>query len=66
MTAPRPNGREDPGVRWTIHYRTAFEAIAKEMIEVDAPGPSPAKFARLDSGRGWPPIFPLDPEATVP
>jgi microcystin degradation protein MlrC len=53
-------------VRWTIHYRTAFEAIAKEMIEVDAPGPSPAKFARLDSGRGWPPIFPLDPEATVP
>ena len=65
MTAPRPNGREDPGVRSTIHYRTAFEAIVKEMIEVDAPGPSPAKLARLDSRRRQP-IFALDPEATVP
>ena len=52
-------------VKWTIHYRAAFEAIVKETIDVDAPGPSPAKLARLDS-MPRPPIFPLDPEATVP
>jgi len=50
VTAPRPNGREEP----------------EEIIDVDAPGPSPATLARLDSRRGWRPIFPLDPEATVP
>ena len=53
-------------VKSTVHYRAAFEAIVKETIEVDAPGPSPAKLARLDSRRGWRPIFPLDPEPTVP
>ena len=49
-------------VKSTIHYRAAFEPIAKEIIEVDAPGLSSSNLARFDFRRIRRPIFPLDPE----
>ncbi len=53
-------------VKSTIHYRAAFEPIAKEIIEVDAPGLSSSNLARFHFTRVRRPIFPLDPEATYP
>jgi microcystin degradation protein MlrC len=58
----------DPGeekilvVKSTIHYRAAFEPIAREIIEVDAPGLSSSNLARFDFRRIRRPIFPLDPD----
>jgi microcystin degradation protein MlrC len=46
----------------TIHYRAAFEPIAKEIIEVDAPGLSSSNLARFEYRRVRRPIFPLDPD----
>ncbi len=53
-------------VKSTIHYRAAFEPIAKEIIEVDAPGLSSSNLARFTFKRIRRPIFPLDPEVTYP
>jgi microcystin degradation protein MlrC len=49
-------------VKSTIHYRAAFEPIAKEIIEVDAPGLSSSNLARFPYRRIRRPIFPLDPD----
>ena len=49
-------------VKSTIHYRAAFEPIAKEIIEVDAPGLSSSNLSRFDFQRVPHPIFPLDPD----
>jgi microcystin degradation protein MlrC len=49
-------------VKSTIHYRAAFEPMAKEIIEVDAPGLSSSNLARFDFRRIRRPIFPLDPD----
>ena len=53
-------------VKSTIHYRAAFEPIAKEIIEVDAPGLSSSNLARFRFERIRRPIFPLDPETIFP
>ena len=53
-------------VKSTIHYRAAFEPIAREIVEVDAPGLSSSNLARFDFKRIRRPIFPLDPDATYP
>ena len=53
-------------VKSTIHYRAAFEPIAKAIIEVDAPGLSSSNLARFSFKRVRRPIFPLDPDATYP
>ena len=53
-------------VKSTIHYRAAFEPLAKEIIEVDAPGLSSSNLARFHFERIRRPIFPLDPETTFP
>ena len=53
-------------VKSTIHYRAAFEPIAGEIIEVDAPGLSSSNLARFDFKRIRRPIFPLDPDTTYP
>jgi len=50
-------------VKSTIHYRAAFEPIAKEIIEVDAPGLSSSNLSRFEFKRIRRPIFPLDPDA---
>jgi microcystin degradation protein MlrC len=51
-------------VKSTIHYRAAFEPIASEIIEVDAPGLSSSNLSRFDFKRIRRPIFPLDPDTT--
>jgi microcystin degradation protein MlrC len=51
-------------VKSTIHYRAAFEPIAGEIIEVDAPGLSSSNLGRFDFKRIRRPIFPLDPDTT--
>src|SRR5262245_13648521 len=53
-------------VKSTIHYRAAFEPIAREIVEVDAPGLSSSNLARFAFRRVRRPIFPLDPDATYP
>jgi microcystin degradation protein MlrC len=53
-------------VKSTIHYRAAFEPVASEIIEVDAPGLSSSNLARFDFKRIRRPIFPLDPDTTYP
>ncbi len=53
-------------VKSTIHYRAAFEPIAREIVEVDAPGLSSSNLARFDFKRIRRPVFPLDPDATYP
>jgi len=53
-------------VKSTIHYRAAFEPMASEIIEVDAPGLSSSNLARFDFKRIRRPIFPLDPDTTYP
>jgi microcystin degradation protein MlrC len=50
----------------TIHYRAAFEPLAREIIEVDAPGLSSSNLARFDFRRIRRPMFPLDADATYP
>jgi microcystin degradation protein MlrC len=49
-------------VKSTIHYRAAFEPIARRIIEVDAPGLSSSNLTRFDFRRIRRPIFPLDPD----
>ena len=53
-------------VKSTIHYRAAFESLAREIIEVDAPGLSSSNLARFAFERIRRPIFPLDPDVTYP
>ena len=57
-----PLGHKILVVKSTIHYRAAFEPIAKEIIEVDAPGLSSSNLSRFEFERIRRPIFPLDPD----
>ena len=61
-----PLGEKILVVKSTIHYRAAFEPIAKEIIEVDAPGLSSSNLDRFAFKRVRRPIFPLDPDTTYP
>ena len=47
-------------VKSSIHYRAAFEPIAREIIEVDAPGLSSSNLTRFAFTSVRRPIFPLD------
>lgn len=47
-------------VKSTIHYRAAFEPLAAEIIEVDAPGLSSSNLGRFAFSNVRRPIFPLD------
>ena len=53
-------------VKSTIHYRAAFEPLAREIVEVDAPGLSSSNLERFRYERIRRPIFPLDPGTTYP
>jgi microcystin degradation protein MlrC len=44
----------------SIHYRAAFEPIARAILEVDAPGLSSSHLGRFAFTRVRRPIFPLD------
>jgi microcystin degradation protein MlrC len=47
-------------VKSTVHYRAAFEPIARAILEVDAPGLSSSNLGRFAFTRVRRPIFPLD------
>jgi len=47
-------------VKSSIHYRAAFEPIARDIIEVDAPGLSSSNLSRFAFSNVRRPIFPLD------
>jgi microcystin degradation protein MlrC len=47
-------------VKSTVHYRAAFEPLARAILEVDAPGLSSSNLARFDFKRVRRPIYPLD------
>jgi microcystin degradation protein MlrC len=47
-------------VKSTVHYRAAFEPLAREIIEVDAPGLSSSNLTRFAFTNVRRPIFPLD------
>jgi microcystin degradation protein MlrC len=47
-------------VKSSIHYRAAFEPIARAILEVDAPGLSSSLLGRFTFTRVRRPIFPLD------
>jgi microcystin degradation protein MlrC len=47
-------------VKSSIHYRAAFEPIARAILEVDAPGLSSSNLGRFTFTRVRRPIFPLD------
>ena len=47
-------------VKSSVHYRAAFEPIAHEIIEVDAPGLSSSNLTRFAFANVRRPIFPLD------
>jgi len=47
-------------VKSSVHYRAAFEPIAHEILEVDAPGLSSSNLARFTFKHVRRPIFPLD------
>jgi microcystin degradation protein MlrC len=47
-------------VKSSIHYRAAFEPIARAILEVDAPGLSSSTLGRFPFARVRRPIFPLD------
>jgi microcystin degradation protein MlrC len=47
-------------VKSSIHYRAAFEPIARAILEVDAPGLSSSNLERFTFTRVRRPIFPLD------
>ena len=66
MVGLDPRRMKNVVVKSTIHYRAAFEAEAKEIIEVDAPGLASSNLARFPFRRIRRPIFPLDAEVTDP
>jgi microcystin degradation protein MlrC len=47
-------------VKSSVHYRAAFEPIARAILEVDAPGLSSSNLGRFPFARVRRPIFPLD------
>jgi microcystin degradation protein MlrC len=47
-------------IKSSIHYRAAFEALARAILEVDAPGLSSSNLARFAFRHVRRPIFPLD------
>jgi len=58
-----PTERRILVLKSAAHFRAAFEPIATEVIEVDAPGISSPNLAGFDYKNLRRPIFPLDPDA---
>jgi microcystin degradation protein MlrC len=55
-----PLGEKILVVKSSIHYRAAFEPIARAILEVDAPGLSSSNLGRFAFTHVRRPIFPLD------
>ena len=58
------HGRRILVLKSAAHYRAAFEPIASEVIEVDAPGISSPRLETFTYVRLRRPIYPLDPSTT--
>jgi microcystin degradation protein MlrC len=61
-----PTERRILVLKSAAHFRAAFEPIATQVLEVDAPGISSPKLTIFDYRRLKRPVYPLDPEATWP
>ncbi len=61
-----PTERRILVLKSAAHFRAAFEPIATEVIEVDAPGISSPNLSSFDYRRLRRPIYPLDPDTTWP
>ncbi|MBA3416752.1 MAG: M81 family metallopeptidase [Chloroflexia bacterium] len=59
-----PTERRILVLKSAAHFRAAFEPIATEVIEVDAPGISSPNLSSFAYHRLRRPVYPLDPEAT--
>lgn len=57
-----PTARRLLALKSAAHFRAAFEPIATQVIEVDAPGISSPNLAAFDYQRLRRPIYPLDPD----
>ena len=55
-----PTARQMLVLKSAAHYRAAFDPIASETIEVDAPGITSPRLERYDYKKIRRPIFPLD------
>jgi len=55
-----PPGEKILVVKSSVHYRAAFEPIARAILEVDAPGLSSSNLGRFAFANVRRPIFPLD------
>jgi microcystin degradation protein MlrC len=55
-----PAGEKILAVKSSVHYRAAFEPIARAILEVDAPGLSSSNLGRFAFVNVRRPIFPLD------
>jgi microcystin degradation protein MlrC len=55
-----PRGERILAVKSSVHYRAAFEPLARTIIEVDAPGLSSSNLSRFAFKRVRRPIYPLD------
>jgi microcystin degradation protein MlrC len=58
-----PTERRILVLKSAAHFRAAFEPIATNVIEVDAPGISSPNLASFDYQRLRRPIYPLDLDA---
>lgn len=58
-----PTARRILVLKSAAHFRAAFEPIATEVIEVDAPGISSPDLTRFPYRNLRRPVFPLDPDA---
>jgi microcystin degradation protein MlrC len=56
-----PAGEKILVLKSSIHYRAAFEPLARAILEVDAPGLSSSNLGRFAFSHVRRPIFPLDP-----
>ncbi len=59
-----PTDRQILAVKSSVHFRAAFEPIARDIIEVDTPGLTSPHLDNLEFRRLTRPIYPFDPEMT--
>ncbi len=57
-----PTDRQILAVKSSVHFRAAFEPIAREIIEVDTPGLTSPHLDNLEFRRLTRPIYPFDPD----
>lgn len=59
-----PTERQILAVKSSVHFRAAFQPIARQIIEVDTPGLTSPHLDTLEFRRLTRPIYPFDPDMT--